>query len=144
MGEGNGSRRGWLAGGRRVRAVARSGSSRAAGVRGREGRRGCGPPSGPVQEKRRKKGRRGEWAASGQAMSWAEAGKTGRRGSAGRREKKGGPSGQMREGRFYFFPNPFSFLNSKQFKIRTKSSINTIQNTLFSSNINEPILGKFF
>ena len=50
---------------------------------------------------------------------------------------------KMREGRFYFFPNPFSFLNSKQFQIRTKSSINTIQNTLFSSNINEAILGKF-
>ena len=38
----------------------------------------------------------------------------------------------------------FNFLNSKQFQIRTKSSINMIQNTLFSSNINEPILGKFF
>ena len=75
----------------------------------------AGPPGRPIQEEKEK---------------------------SGPREKKGGPSGQMREGRFssfYFFPNPFSTLS---FQIQAKFNVNHIKskyvfNILFISNINE-------
>ena len=74
-------------------------------------------------------------------MSWADEEEEGK---AGEKKKTVGLRARNENGVFPSFSKSFSFLNSTQFQMRTKPSINTIQNTLFSSNINEPILGKFF
>ena len=106
---------------------------------GRVGDARAGLPSGP------KPGKRERWEGRGGGPQASQAGK-GKEWSGPEERGSMGLRAKMRMGGVFssipFFKS-FSISNSKQFQIRTKSSINTIQNTLFSSNIDEQILGKF-